>query len=479
MSVLLTLALAPLGLLSPQGSAPAAGQDPAPGAKAALLAPAEQEGLRTKLIKYLDAEERWQGASGLKNREKASKAREKAKDEFEKDWAKLEKKGDLLGSMADMYAIFQNCFVIEKPTAGLGQLRAEKLKEDGTEYSFWLPKTYVPEKPHRTVVVLPGTTAANAVGTWTKPADYFAATWDKTNLVNSAIVQVCQIPAGLELDPVPDFSREGAAAEEDRRNKTVFTAFGHLMGGCNVERNAVFLDCGRGSCGYGLRFLSMFPDRFAGIVLREPVAVDDIRLGSLHGKPVLMLKTAANAAAVDALKTRLEGITPGSVTVLDTTDDYPHKGSAGDIETWMTKQKRDMTPNKVVIEPNHDLFKRAYWVNIDRADPLQGLPADARPRIEVEADRASNRIVVKARGIESFALFLNDDIVDLSKEFTVVVNDKAVVEKRVRSFRDMRERMVTRRDWEYLFPVTYATQVPKAADAEPATKGDKKDADKK
>ena len=100
MSVLLTLALASLGLLSPQGSAPAAGQDPAPGAKAALLAPAEQEGLRTKLIKYLDAEERWQGASGLKNREKASKAREKAKDEFEKDWAKLEKKGDLLGSMA-------------------------------------------------------------------------------------------------------------------------------------------------------------------------------------------------------------------------------------------------------------------------------------------------------------------------------------------------------------------------------------------
>jgi len=467
MSVLLTLALLPLGLLSPQGTPAATGQDPAAaGAKPALLTAPEQEALRTKLIKYLDAEASWDQASGLKNRERASKAREKAKDDFEKEWGKLEKKGDLLGSMVDMHAVFQNCFVVDKPSFSLGQLRAEKLKEEGIEYSFWVPKVYVADKPHRTVIALPGTGS----GGWTKPADWFAATWDKTNLVNSTIVQVCQIPSGLELDPVPDFTREGAEAEEDRRNKTVLVAFGHLMGSCNVERSAVFLDCGRGACGYGLRFLSMFPDRFAGIVLRDPVAVDDIRLGSLHGKAVLMLKTAANGEVVGALQKRLEALTPNSVTVIDATDDYPHKAAAADIETWMGKQKRDMTPTKVIIEPNHDRFKRSYWVHIDRADPLAGLPVDMRPRLEVEADRTSNRIVVKARGVESFVLYLNDDIVDLGKEFTVVVNDKAVAEKRVRSFRDMRERMVTRRDWEYLFPVMYASQVPKAADPEPAKK---------
>ena len=39
---------------------------------------------------------------------------------------------------------------------------------------------------------------------------------------------------------------------------------------------------------------------------------------------------------------------------------------------------------------------------------------------------------MKARGVESFTLLLNDDLVDLDKEFTVVVNDKAVTEKRTR-----------------------------------------------
>jgi hypothetical protein len=129
----------------------------------------------------------------------------------------------------------------------------------------------------------------------------------------------------------------------------------------------------------------------------------------------------------------------------------------------MAEQKRNMTPKKVVIEPNHDRFKRAYWVTVDRADPLLGTPAETRPRIEVEADRATNRIVVKSRGIESFVLFLNDDLVDLDKEFTVEINGKAIPETLKRSFAGMRDRMVSRRDWEYLFPVEYKSTVPKPA----------------
>ena len=70
---------------------------------------------------------------------------------------------------------------------------------------------------------------------------------------------------------------------------------------------------------------------------------------------------------------------------------------------------------------------------------------------------------VKAVGIERFTLFLNDDLVDLDKEITFVVNDKATVEpKKTRSFRDMQERLLLRRDWEYIFPVVYHTTVPKA-----------------
>ncbi|MBL8748298.1 MAG: hypothetical protein JNK78_03995 [Planctomycetes bacterium] len=470
MPVLVSLVLAPLTFVLPQGGAPATGQDPNSGGKAPLLAPAEQEALRTKLVKYIDATEAFDAATGVKPREKTGRIRDKARDEFDKEWAKFEKKGNLVASMADMRAIFDNCFVVPAPPFSTGQLRTEKAKDDGTEYAIFLPKTYKADKAHRTVIVMPGTVAADGTGPWTKPADYFGAVWDKTNLVTSSIVHLCAFPAELELDTMPDFSREGDEAEEERRNRAVFSGMRELTMNFNVDRNAVFLDCGRGSSGFGLRFLSMFPDRFAGIVLRHPVAVDDLRIGSLFGKPVLILKTGANGAVVDALKQRLDTASPGTTTVIDASDEYPHKASAGAIEEWMGKQRRTMSPPKVVIEPNHDRFKRAYWVSIDVADSLLGVPVDSRARIEVEAERSTNRIVVKSRGVQSFVLFLNDDLVDLDKEFTIVINDKAVVEKRVRSFRDMRDRMIGRRDWDFLFPVEFKSTVPKPA----AENGEKK-----
>jgi hypothetical protein len=56
---------------------------------------------------------------------------------------------------------------------------------------------------------------------------------------------------------------------------------------------------------------------------------------------------------------------------------------------------------------------------------------------------------------------LNDDLIDLNKEFTIVINGKAIKETRRRSFRDMKRRMMERNDWSYLFPVSYIATVPK------------------
>ena len=56
-------------------------------------------------------------------------------------------------------------------------------------------------------------------------------------------------------------------------------------------------------------------------------------------------------------------------------------------------------------------------------------------------------------------MLLNDE-----QAVSVVVNGKAVQEKRRRSFRDMHNRMMTRNDWSYLFPVRYVTTVPKPAE---------------
>lgn len=441
--------------------APQGGPDGTAAAKGAqgqgLLTPAERAGLRDKLVKYLVEDAAYSLSTG-KEREKASKAAEKARNAFSDDWSKAEKKG-ALASMVDLRAVFENCFSLKPPTISLGQLRAEKTKGSDLEYSFYLPKNYKATSPSRTIWVLPGTTDTKG-DAWTKPADYFAATWDKSATSADTIFHLPMARQGIELDPVPDFSREASANEEQSRIDWMWGSFAELIWAYNIERSKLFLDCGRGSCGFGLRFVTMFPDRFAGVILRAPVAVDDIRLGSLRDLPVLLLRTGANTAVVDALAKRLEEI-GAKPTTLDAKDEYPHKGHTTDIETWLADKRRTAVPNRVVIEPNHDKFNQAYWADIEVADSLVTAQPDKKPRLECEADRAANRITVKTVGIERFTIFLNDDLVDLDKEFTVVINDKAVTEKKTRNFRDLRERMIKRRDWEFLFPVAFTSNVPK------------------
>lgn len=457
MSFLASLAL--VSTLLPQGSPAPQGGGQESG-KPAVLTPAERASLRDKLAKYLLDDAAHTMATG-KDRDKTSRARDKSREAFDEDWKKVEKKGNVLGSMVDLRGIFENCFLMKQPSFTLGQLRPEKNKVSQFEYSFFLPKTYKSTVPHRTLWVLPGTASADAASAWVKSADYFAATWDKSASLADTIFHVPMPPAGLELDPIPDFSREAGDAEETRRIDWMWGTFAEVWSAYNIERSKVFLDCGRGSSGFGLRFMTMFPDRFAGAILRSPVAVDDIRLGSLLGIQILLLRTPATAAVVDALKKRLDESSPGTTTVLDAADEYPHRGSTAAIEEWLKDKRRKMPPSRVVIEPNHDKYNRAYWADIDIADPLLTAAADKKPRLEATADHATNRITVKAVGVERFTLFLNDDLVDLDKEFTVVINDKAVTEKKTRSFPNVRDQVTRRNDWECLFPVTFSAAVPK------------------
>ena len=80
------------------------------------------------------------------------------------------------------------------------------------------------------------------------------------------------------------------------------------------------------------------------------------------------------------------------------------------------------------------------------------------------ADRDANRITITARNVTQLSLFLNDALVDLDKEFTVVINGKAVTETRTRNFFDMTEWLYRRFDSSYIFTTSYTTTVPKPTD---------------
>ncbi|MBZ0152406.1 MAG: hypothetical protein K8J09_12835 [Planctomycetes bacterium] len=449
--------LVAFSLALPQGGTPAAsGQDPAK----TVLNANELKSLRDKLAKFLSADMDYGLAESAKDRQKASKDRQKSREAFDAEWQKLEKRGNLVASMPDMQAIFENCFTVARYPSSLGTLRELTVKEDGVTYSLLVPKSYKETVPTRLVIMLPSTTAAGAT-TWTKPASYFNAATDKTAALNNNIFQVVHGPSDLEFDPVPDYTREGAEAEDDRRHLSVFVGMREVIAQCNVDRAGIFLDGGRGSSAFAVRFATLFPDRFAGVILRHPTPVDDIRLGSLSNLPILLIRSQDTAKDFAAVEKALNDASPGNVTVIDASDEYPFRASADAIDAWMAKQHRSMMPQKVVIEPNHDRFTRSYWAQITKADPLATSQPDKKPRLEVQADRASNRITVKAVGVEQFRLLLNDSLVDLDKEFTVVVNDRAGSQTLQRSFKKMKDGVVLRNDWGFLFSVEFNSTVAK------------------
>ena len=222
MFIAATLSL--LTSLAPQGTA-----TQAPEAKP-LLSEREQKSLGDKLQKYLVADISYDSSQG-DDRAKASKKRRKAKETFDKDWDKAEAKG-VLGSMPDLRAVFYNCFENKRPDVGKGTFYKRDVKDSDLKYGIQIPKKYSEKTPWTTLLVLP----SGKAGDWMKSTDYFAKAWAGSKALDECIVTVPELPAGLEMDPIPDYSREGAEKEEDRRIGSVFLSFGIVMNGYNVDR---------------------------------------------------------------------------------------------------------------------------------------------------------------------------------------------------------------------------------------------------
>ena len=438
--------------LQPQGTEPPAPQP--------LLTPAEQKSLHDKLadlIRLFNEKEMARGPA----REKATKAYAKAKEAFEKERERCEKKGNLLKAMPDLQAIFANCFQYEtKSPASIRKVEPHDKENPLPPYWLSVPKGYKADKPNRVVLLVPGLEDNG----WFDGQRWFENTWDKSASAADTIFHVPIVDKKVDLAKMPDYGQTGAEEEEKTRNAQLLASFGEVQRTYNVDRARVFLDVGKGASAYALRVATHFPGTFAGVVLRQPDAegTAGLRLGSLNGMPVLLLGSEETKAACSRLKERIDAQAKDSCTILATTDAYPFKAATPEIEKWMAGVKRsDVNRKHVVLEPNDDRWCSAYWVRIDTMETIHTAPPDKKPRLEVEADRASNRITVKAVGVESFALRLNDALVDLDKEFTVVVNDKAMTQKLTRDFNRMLEFVNQRFDGEFLFPVEFRARVPK------------------
>ena len=426
-----------------------------------VLTASEIKSLNKKAMALMSAEIAYGRADATgtrRQRQKANADLQKAREKFKDEWERRDRKHDgLLAHMGDIVQVFENCFEYEKPSRT--PLSAPQ-SMDGRA-TIVIPKKYRPTSAYPSVLVLPTVEG----GKFIDARNYWESTWKASTVAEEVLLCMPELgdsPPKGGFDPAESFSLpDGQAVEDQRIGAVLMPYLGGLVQEYHVDRSRMILNCGVGSSGFGLRLATYFPDRFAGVVLRDvPALPEDLRLDSLTGVPVLLVEHDGNGAHVKAVADKLNGFAEGSCTIIKSSGPAPFADVQGQIDTWAVAQRRSLFPTKVVIANNNDRFRSAYWVEMGTAEPLAGVPVEERPILTVEADKATNRIVVTARNVENFTLYLNDALVDLSKPFTVEVNGKAFQETRARSLANMTEWCNKKFDPGFLFTNTYSSSVP-------------------
>jgi len=91
--------------------------------------------------------------------------------------------------------------------------------------------------------------------------------------------------------------------------------------------------------------------------------------------------------------------------------------------------RRNAYPTELDILYTNDWSKRFYWL---WANPDTGVEGKT-PRIKVTVDRKTNTIVIDAEDVENVDIFLNDILLDLDQEITIIRNGEPVKFRAYRS----------------------------------------------
>lgn len=434
-----------------------------------VLTTSEKSSLNRKAKAWFDVWMDYEAEENSSKRISIRKKLSKARVSFFKEWESKSKRKNPLANVGDLLAVFEGVFPYKSQSAS-GEVKRIKLKDkEDPEYSQVLPRGYRPKSSYPAVMLVPGYNESR--GSWEEDSAYFKATWKGNAFGSKSVMVIPRLPDEMLLDPVPDLGRVQDQVQEMNRVKAIFSPIGAVQRTIHLDRERLILDCGKGASGFGVRIMTYFPDRFAGLIVRHPADIGKTRIDSLMGTPVLIVRSQETKDAADKLREGLDGLLPGNVTVIEAEGEYPYSGLSDQIGEWARGVKRDLYRKKVSLVPNHDSFKKGYWVNIVVAESLDTVSEKDRPHLTAEADKDANRITITTKSISSIRLSLNDALIDLDKEFTIVVNGKGTTIKRSRNLLQMTETMFRRFDSGYLFTAEYALTVPKDSDGSGSDSG--------
>jgi pimeloyl-ACP methyl ester carboxylesterase len=386
----------------------------------------------------------------------ARKARQKFIDSLEDRGEKL---GGVLSSVPDLLAIFEGCFPFKR-SFSRGDVSKEwvdpKNKKENA-YFMRRPKGYDPKESWPLVFTLTSRSGLQA-------EEYLEKVWaGESDFIKSTIFAAPELPADHDLSTVVDIRSERDVSAEAPKRTWFLRNLGALLTTYRLDTDRVYLEAVGDATPFAMRIVSLFPDRFGGLILRDPQGIENLTAGNCLLVPILIVG-AKDGENVTKLSKMLEDAGHKKFKVLEGKGEAPYADTQAEVAEWLKTAKRDLFESEVQLMPAHDAFRRGYWVEIAAGSYLNQVGPEDRPMVKVSADREKNRIEVTARNIEQVRLYLNDAIVDLDKEITLVLNGKIRQDKRTRSVRRLADWVLRRGDSRFLFVTMGVYDIPKAGE---------------
>ena len=131
----------------------------------------------------------------------------------------------------------------------------------------------------------------------------------------------------------------------------------------------------------------------------------------------------------------------------------------------MSEKRRSLFPNPVTVALRNPMFGRGYWIGVLRTETATEEGSDQRVQASLQAsyDRAENKIEITRENIYKIEVFVNDDIVDLDRPFTVFINGQKMFDGvKQRDWRFMIDRYLASGDPTRVFTASLELDIPQA-----------------
>lgn len=348
-----------------------------------------------------------------------------------------------------------------KAGKGKGKLVEEEIRPEvhgfpggiGTvKYFLYLPKDYTPARLWPVLFCLPD----NAK--WAEGSAYVDETWLKRG----------EKIAGNYIVAVPRPQTKGESWASPKSLARAMITLRYLAGtfdpekkeaGPAVDPRRIFID----GDGPAAVIAARFAEVFAGAILHkvDGAPVGDVELRRVGGLNGLAAYSVVESGKGPELQFAQRLKAANDLSGIEEAAADKVGGDPEAIFAWMEALPRTRQLRKIEYAVHDPSFQRHHWINVLEYDPA----AQPAPGFAATCDRAGNVVRIEPNGLSRFELFLNDALVDLSRELRIVVVDN---EKEIEFFKGKPERklsvlldelLASNHPWR-IYPVRFIVDMP-------------------